>query len=124
MLKLRAVDRTLRSVALTGVCAVTVWAQSDGGSARKAPAPPDGKPVTVTGCLTGYDGRYTLGTPNDTLYLLDGDTALFKRYNARMVQAVGTVSEPAPHTSRDNVLSQQPPTLTVTKLKKIADGCN
>ncbi|MGC2112714.1 MAG: hypothetical protein WA655_24555 [Candidatus Korobacteraceae bacterium] len=80
--------------------------------------------MTIVGCLTGYEGRYTLGASNDTLYLLDGDTALFKRYNARMVQASGTVTEPSPHTSQENVLSQQPPTLTVTKLKKVADGCN
>jgi len=99
-----------------------VLAQQQGGS--KSPAPAAGKSVTVVGCLTGYDGRYTLGTSSDMLYLLDGDSAMFKRFNARMVEASGTVTEPPPHTSRDNVLSQQPPTLTVTKLKKVADGCN
>ncbi|MGB9256074.1 MAG: hypothetical protein WCC25_14640 [Candidatus Korobacteraceae bacterium] len=100
-----------------------------GSAAQDQPAPktssPDpGKPITVVGCLTGYDGRYTLGTSNDTLYLLVGDSTVFKRLNARMVQVSGNVTEPPPHTSRDNVLSQQPPTLTVAKLKKVADGCN
>jgi hypothetical protein len=86
--------------------------------------PPTGKPITIVGCLTGYEGRYTIGTMSDTLYLLDGDSASFKRLNARMVQATGTVTESPPHSSRDNVLSQQPPTLTIVKLRKVADGCN
>jgi hypothetical protein len=103
---------------------VAMAGQDQGGSNAKASPAPAGKPITVVGCLTGYEGRYTLGASNDTLYLLDGDTALFKRYNARMVQASGTVTEPQARTSRENVLSQQPPTLTVTKLKKVADGCN
>lgn len=106
-------------IAMSMVCAPAIgWAQNS-----KDPAPSPGKAITVVGCLTGYEGRYTLGTSSDMLYLLDGDTASFKRLNARMVQATGTVSEQPPHTSRDDVLSQQPPTLTVTKLKKVADGC-
>ncbi len=103
---------------------MTVSAQSQAGSSPKQTAPTGGAPKTVVGCLTGYDGHYTLGTSSDTLYLLIGDSALFKRYNARMVKATGTVSETPPDPSKDNVLSQQPPTLTVSKLKKVADGCN
>ncbi len=49
---------------------------------------------------------------------------MFKKLNARMVQATGTVTEPGPETSKRNVLSQQPPTMVVSKLKKVADGCN
>ena len=112
-------------LAMVALCASisTPLAQGQGNGAPKQ-SPPGGTPKTVVGCLTGYDGHYTLGASNDTLYLLDGDNALFKRYNARMVQVTGTVSEPPPAPSRDNVLSQQPPTLTVSKLKKVADGCN
>ncbi len=102
---------------------MTASAQGQDGSASKPSTPPSSTPKTIVGCLTGYDGHYTLGTSNDTLYLLEGDSALFKRYNARMVQATGTVSETPPDPSRNNVLSQQPPTLTVSKLKKVADGC-
>ena len=112
------------NLAIFGLCASAVFAQSPGGAAQKPSTPPLGKPKTVVGCLTGYDGHYTLGTSDDTLYLLEGDSAQFKRYNARMVQITGTVSEPPPGTSPNNVLSQQPPTLTVFKLKKVADGCN
>jgi hypothetical protein len=65
-----------------------------------------------------------LGAANDTLYLLDGDSAVFKKLNGRMVKATGLISEPARNTSEHNVLSQQPPTLTVQSLKKVADGCN
>jgi hypothetical protein len=103
---------------------MTTFAPGQSSSSPKDSVPPKGKPITVVGCLTGYEGRYTLGTSSDALYLLDGDGALFKRYNARMVRLTGTVSEPPAHTSNDNVLSQQPPTLTVSQLKKVADGCN
>ncbi len=113
------------TLAIFTLCAaMTMSAQSHEGSSPKQAALPSGAPKTVVGCLTGYDGHYTLGTSSDTLYLLEGDSALFKRYNARMVQATGTVSESPPGTSKDNVLSQQPPKLTVSKLKKVADGCN
>ena len=120
-----AVTRLGLVIAIFVLCATRAdFAQSQDGSAPKDPGAPHGKPVTVVGCLTGYDGRYTLGTSSDMLYLLQGDSTTFKRYNARMVRATGTVTEPPPHTSRDDVLSQQPPTLTVTDLKKVADGCN
>ena len=117
--------RILVTLAIFTLCAaMTGSARSQKGSSPGQTAPPNGAPKTVVGCLTGYDGHYTLGTSSDTLYLLEGDSALFKRYNARMVQATGTVSEPPPGPSKNNVLSQQPPTLTVSKLKKVADGCN
>lgn len=125
MLRPLDVTRMLLISAMFVLCApMTTFARGQSSSSPKDSVPPRGKPITVVGCLTGYDGRYTLGTSSDTLYLLDGDGALFKRYNARMVRVTGTVSEPPPHTSSDNVLSQQPPTLTVSLLKKVADGCN
>ena len=104
--------------------AMTSFAQNPGSATYKPSAPALRTPKTVVGCLTGYDGHYTLGTSDDTLYLLEGDSAQFKRYNARLVQITGTLSEPPPGSSPNNVLSQQPPTLTVSKLKKVADGCN
>lgn len=118
-------ERALLSLATFALFTlITAFAQNQGGTPQKPSAPPVGTQKTVAGCLTGYDGHYTLGASNDTLYLLDGDSAMFNRYNARMVQVTGTVSEPLPGTSPNNVLSQQPPTLTVSKLKKVADGCN
>jgi hypothetical protein len=109
-------------VAVVGLLSSTaVFAQDKGVSTNK---PPAGQPKTVVGCLTGYDGHYTLGASNDMLYLLDGDSAVFKKLNARMVKVTGFVSEPSRNTSDHNVLSQQPPTLTVQSLKKVADGCN
>lgn len=113
------------ALAMFTLCIWTaVSAQSQDGSSPKQAATPSGTPKTVVGCITGYDSHYTLGTSSDTLYLLDGDPALLKRYNAVLVRVTGTVTEPPPGTSRNNVLSQQPPTLTVSKLKKVADGCN
>jgi hypothetical protein len=115
----------LLTLAVFALCvAMTASAQSQEGSSPKQSAPPMGTPKTVVGCLTGYDGHYTLGTSSDTLYLLEGDSGLFRRYNAKLVQATGTVSEQPPGPSKNNVLSQQPPKLTVSKLKKVADGCD
>ena len=111
------------TMVVLGTCS-TGSAQSQAGASAKAPAAANGTPKTVVGCLTGYDGHYTLGASDDTLYLLDGDSALFKRYNANMVQVTGMVSETPPSQSHNNVLSQQPPKLTVFKLKKVADLCN
>jgi hypothetical protein len=123
-MRLHGGARTLLTLARFALCvAMAASAQSQEGPSPKQTAP-NGAPKTLVGCLTGYDGHYTLGTSSDTLYLLEGDSALFKRYNARMVRATGTVSEPPPGPSKNNVLSQQPPTLTVSKLKKVADGCN
>ncbi len=113
---------TLASLLL---CAWTIaFAQSSEGPSSKPTVPSAGSAKTVVGCITGYEGRYTLGTSNDTLYLLQGDPDLLKHYNAVLVKVTGTVSEPRPGDSRNNVMSQQPPTLTVSKLKKMADGCN
>jgi hypothetical protein len=115
----------LTAVIFAACAATAASAQSQPGSSPKPTAPPSGPTKTVVGCLAGYDGHYTLGTSSDVLYLLVGDSALFKRYNARLVQATGTVSEPPPHDSmRKHELSKQPPTLTVSKLKKVADGCD
>jgi hypothetical protein len=124
-MRLDGVPRALLTqAAFALLAAVMASAQSQEGSSPKAPVAAGGAPKTVVGCLTGYNGHYTLGTMSDTLYLLVGDSALFKHYNAMLVRATGTVSEPPPDPSRNNVLSQQPPTLTVSKLKKVADGCN
>jgi hypothetical protein len=121
-MRLRTLVKVVQGVMVFGVCtSAAVFAQGQADSANKAPG---GQPKTVVGCLTGYDGRYTLGASNDTLYLLDGDSAVFKKLNARMVKVTGLVSEPSRNTSEHNVLSQQPPTLTVQSLKKVADGCN
>lgn len=104
--------------------ATTGLAQNQSGASQKQPSSLNRSPKTVVGCLTGYNGHYTLGTSSDVLYLLAGNAALFKRYNAMLVQATGTVSEPPPDPSKHSDLSQQLPTLTISKLKKVADGCD
>ncbi len=121
-MKLCDVARMALPIALLGLALPMGCSAQDNKDGSTKPA--NGQPQKIVGCLTGYEDRYTLGTANDTLYLLDGDPATFKRYNAKMVEATGTVSEPARETSKHDVLSQQPPTLKVTSLKKVADGCN
>lgn len=112
-------NRAVALVMFLGLSTASI-AQDKAASNNSQPA----QKKTVVGCLTGYDGHYTLGTSSDMLFLLDGDAATFKQLNAKMVKATGTVSEPEAKTSKHNVLSQQPPTMKVISLKKIADGCN
>jgi hypothetical protein len=113
------------NLALLVLCiSIMASAQSQDGSSPRPATSPSGAPKTIVGCITGYEGHYTLGTSSDTLYLLDGDPALLKRYNAVLVKVTGTISEPPPGASKKDGISQQPPTLTVSKLKKVADGCN
>ena len=78
------------------------------------------------GCGLPHGLRRSLHAGHNERYPISarGNPAEFKRYNAKMVQATGIVSETPPDPSRNNVLSQQPPTLTVSNLKKVADGCN
>ncbi len=120
-MRLQNFNQVALLVAVGGLLTSTVFAQDKGGSTNQ---PTAGQPQTIVGCLTGYEGHYTLGASDDTLYLLDGDSAAFKKLNARMVKVTGVVTGSPRHASDRNVLSQQPPTLTVQTLKKVADGCN
>jgi hypothetical protein len=83
----------------------------------------ESKTVTVKGCMTGYGDRYSIGTARDDLYVLQGDISLFKRYSGKMVQATGTLTPAVNGASKHDALSQQPPELLVTKLKKVGDVC-
>lgn len=110
-----------RAVALSMLLGLSTAGMAQDKNAEKSPA--EGE-KTVIGCLTGSEGQYTVGTSNDMLYVLEGDTDSFKRLNGKMVKIAGTMSDPRSGTSKDNVLSQQPPTIKVTALKKMADSCN
>jgi hypothetical protein len=90
----------------------------------KPSASPASETKTIVGCLTSSDGRYTLGTNTDKLYVLQCDPELLGRYNVVLVRVTGVVSEAKVEPSKHDALSQQPPTIAVSKLKKIADGCN
>lgn len=116
--------RTLLCLGLFSFLASTAPFAQDKAAGAAGQAGANGNTVTVTGCLTGMDGHYTLGTMSDQLYLLQGDSALLKKFNAQRVRITGSVSEPPPHKSDRDVLSQQPPSLSVTTIKKVADTCS
>jgi hypothetical protein len=118
----RDIAKMALPVALAGLWLPTGSLAQNNKDDSGKPANP--QPQKIVGCLTGYEDRYTLGAADDTLYLLDGDPDTFKRFNAKMVEVTGTLSESSKETSKHDVLSQQPPMLKVTSLKKIADGCN
>ena len=92
-------------------------------SAQKKNAPPD-ETKTVTGCLTGLDGRYTLGTDRDDLYVLKADDALLRPYKSKTVRVTGTLTPSEEDKSNADALSYQPPSLTVQTIKKVQDNCN
>jgi hypothetical protein len=110
-------------VQLVFCLSLIVRAQVQGPPSRPTPGTTEPKTITIKGCMSGYEGRYTIGTARDDLYLLEGDVATFKRYNGKMVEATGTLAPAARETSPHDALSEQPPQLTVTNLKKLADRC-
>jgi hypothetical protein len=117
--------RALLSAGLfTFITTIMPLAQDKATSSTSQSGTAGGSTITVTGCLTGSDGRYTLGTMSDKLYILRGDNTKLKKFNARRVRITGSVSEPPPHTSNRDVLSQQPPSLTVNTIEKVADTCS
>ena len=99
-------------------------AQSFAPAQQKNTPPAANEMKTVKGCLTGLDGRYTLGTDSDDLYLLKGDDELFRRYNTKRVRVTGTLTPSEKDKSKADALDYQPPTLTVTKITKLQDNCN
>lgn len=124
-MRLTRLFRILVSTALFSLLVATAPLAQDnsGGAAKKGETPANGSTVTVTGCLTGGEGRYTLGTMKDELYVLHGDQALLNKFNAQRVQVTGTYSGSKDRESSHDALRDQPPTITVTKIKKLADTC-
>ena len=118
------VFRVLRSIAMFSLLAsIAPLAQDNNSTTKKQPGTAGGNRVTVTGCLTGLEGHYTLGTMSDQLYVVHGDSALLKKFNAKMVRVTGTLSESTEGDSKRDVLRQQPQGITVTTIDKVADTC-
>ena len=85
-------------------------------------------PVTAVGCVaTRPDGGYVLNT-NDKHYQLTGTDIPFAKYVGQKVRAVGTESwgkKPGANGKAENmVIRADSPTLTVSKMEKLADACN
>lgn len=83
--------------------------------------------VTAVGCVaTRPDGGYVLNT-NDKHYQLAGSDIPFAKYVGQKVQAVGTESwgkKPGTNGKAENmVIRADSPTLTVSKMEKLADTC-
>jgi hypothetical protein len=78
---------------------------------------------TITGCLSGYHNRYTIGTSKGDVYLLEGDDATFKKLNGARVAVTGIVSPSKKGRSHQDALDYQFPTLKVASLKKLDSTC-
>ncbi|HEY1732525.1 MAG TPA: hypothetical protein VGG15_12285 [Terriglobales bacterium] len=78
---------------------------------------------TITGCLSGYHNRYTIGTSKGDVYLLEGHDATFKTLNGARVAVTGVVSPSKKGRSHQDALDYQFPTLKVASLKKLDSTC-
>ncbi len=74
--------------------------------------------VTVQGCVLGLNGGYSLNVDSGKTYLLAGED--LSKFSGQKVRAVGNVT-PAP---KSGTHSSTQPTLTVTRVDKIADTCS
>lgn len=97
-----------------------------GQQSQPAPQPQTsatGQQKTITGCLSGYHDRYTVGTSKGDIYLLEGDDATFKKLNGARVEVTGTLSPSKKGRSHQDALDYQFPTLKVSTLKKLDSTC-
>ncbi len=91
-------------------------------AAAQQPTPP-AQQKTITGCLSGYRDRYTIGTSKGDIYLLVGDDATFKKLNGARVEVTGTLSPSKKGRSSQDALDYQFPTIKVSNLKKLDSTC-
>jgi len=97
--------------------------------------PPSGSPnpsqnsgsVTVVGCVVAQHENYVLNA-NGKHYQLTGTDVSFQQYIGKKVRAVGTESyskKPGTGGKAENMLIRaDSPTLTVSKIEKLADSCS
>lgn len=82
--------------------------------------------TTVQGCLQGSNGNYTLTDDNGMTYQLQGDTSKLSAHVGNEMQITGSTtsasSTTSPATGTPAGATQQP-TLTVQKMKHIAETC-
>ena len=105
---------------LIGMTAIFASSQQASENPQTAPAV---QQTTITGCLSGYRDRYTVGTSKGDLYLLEGDDAAFKKLNGARVQVTGTLSPAKKGRSSRDALDYQFPVLKVITLKKLDSTC-
>lgn len=106
---------------LFSLAAVFVCAQQPAAMAQQPT--PAAQEKTITGCLSGYHTRYTVGTSTGDIYLLEGDDAAFKKLNGARVAVTGTVSPSQKGRSHQDALDYQFPTIKVSSLKKLDSTC-
>lgn len=120
---MRSVFLIVLSVSLLPVVSLAQSnAQSTAQSASNAEKQAASGPLTAEGCLTGNNGRYTLGTRRGNLYLLSGNQTEFKSHNGQLVRITGTESPTNPK-EQVGALKYPPPTLQVESIKKLAGTC-
>jgi hypothetical protein len=74
--------------------------------------------ITVQGCVLGLNGGYSLNVDGGKTYLLAGED--LSQFSGQKVRAVGKVTLAA----KSGAHSSTQPTLTVSRVDKVADTCN
>ncbi len=74
--------------------------------------------VTIQGCVLGLNGGYSLNAGAGKTFLLAGED--LSQFSGQKVRAIGNVTPAAKSGSH----SSTQPTLTVTRVDKIADTCS
>jgi len=73
-------------------------------------------PTTISGCLMGMNGAFTLTTSDGQRYILKGDHDTMFSYNGKQVQIKGKAKSTKKTPSK-------PATFQVSDIKKLADFC-
>ena len=123
----------LLSVLLLGAC----WAVAQDTSSQTSPSSPSSGQstsasaageTTITGCLSGSNGSYTISDKNGTTYQLSGDTAKLSEHVGHEVKITGTTSAGSASpsstgstTGQASGASQQ--TLQVNSVKHVSKTC-
>ena len=72
--------------------------------------------TTLSGCMLGLNGVFSLTTANGVRYVLKGDHDTLFSYNGKQVEVKGTMKA-------TKKTSSKPATFHVTEVKKLADFC-
>ena len=72
--------------------------------------------TTLSGCMLGLNGVFSLTTANGVRYVLKGDHDTLFSYNGKQVEVKGTMKV-------TKKTSSKPATFHVTEVKKLADFC-
>ena len=112
---------------ISGFALIMFLATGPGFAQKNTATPVNNRPISISGCLSGTNGNYTLTTYSDELYQLKGNDQL-SQHIGQTVRVTGIESAGGEQTSANpnavaSALSSAPPVIQVQSMKKIFDTC-